>query len=202
MTRAMTTPHDVLDFWFGVLDAEGVADAEHTKRWFIRDPVFDEAIRARFLDTRQVLAETGHADWSAEDRGLLAAIIVLDQFSRNLFRGSAEAFATDAQALALAEEALRRGMDRSLSVVERMFVYLPFVHSEDLRHQDRSVALFTALRDEALGPAREAASGALAFAEKHRDIVRRFGRFPMRNAALGRQSTEAERAYIEAGGPF
>ena len=185
----MTAPADVLAFWF--------ADGPDTRRaaWFQKDDAFDAACR-QFESTHEA-AKRGELDhWAARPEGVLALLILLDQLSRNLHRGSPEAFAADPKARAIAAAAIARGDDRTLTPVQRMFVYLPFEHSEDLADQDRSVALFESIRD-GLG------DNTVDYAERHRDVIRRFGRFPHRNAALGRANTPAEDAYLaEPGAGF
>lgn len=178
----MTTQEDVLAFWF--------ADGPDTRRavWFQKDNTFDTAC-ARFTAARDQAREGALDAWRATPKGTLALLILLDQLSRNLYRGQAEAFAADAQALAIARDALARGFDQALHPVERMFLYLPFEHAEDLAAQDESVRLFETLRD-ALGEL------TIDYAHRHRDVIRRFGRFPHRNAALGRTNTPAEDEYL------
>jgi uncharacterized protein (DUF924 family) len=170
------TPDDVLGFWFG----------QPPERWFRKDPVFDQEIRARFTALHGELGLGEHDDWLATPRGRLAAIIVLDQFSRNMFRDTPGMFDSDARALAIALEGLARGDDRALGDAERQFFYMPLMHAEDLACQDRCVELFAAAGN----------ANALRFAELHRDIVRRFGRFPHRNALLGRSSTPEEVEFL------
>ena len=182
-------PADVLEFWFG---APG--SAEHgslRKCWFEKDPAFDAEIRRRFLALVDEAAAGRLDDWADRPEGLLALIVLLDQFPRNLFRNAPRAFATDAQALALAQQALAQGVDALLMPVARAFIYLPFEHSEDLAMQDRAVALFAALAQHG-----EAFASYLDYAERHRDVIRRFGRFPHRNAILGRASTPEEIAFL------
>lgn len=182
-------PADVLEFWFG---APG--SAEHgslRKCWFEKDPAFDAEIRRRFLALVDEAAAGRLDDWADRPEGLLALIVLLDQFPRNLFRDAPRAFATDAQALALAQQALAQGVDAQLMPVARAFIYLPFEHSEDLAMQDRAVALFAALAQHG-----EAFASYLDYAERHRDVIRRFGRFPHRNAILGRASTPEEIAFL------
>lgn len=182
-------PADVLEFWFG---APG--SAEHgslRKCWFEKDPAFDAEIRRRFLSLVDEAAAGRLDDWADRPEGLLALIVLLDQFPRNLFRDAPRAFATDAQALALAQQALAQGVDAQLMPVARAFIYLPFEHSEDLAMQDRAVALFSALAQHG-----EAFASYLDYAERHRDVIRRFGRFPHRNAILGRASTPEEIAFL------
>jgi len=178
----------VLAFWFG--EPGSPEHLQPREAWFRRDPAFDEEIRRRFLALHAAAALGERDRWREAPESLLALVIVLDQFSRNLYRGDARAFSQDAQALAAAELALARGWDRVRAPVERQFLYLPFEHAEDAALQDRAVERFFAL--EAFAETR----GLTAWAEKHRVIVRRFGRFPHRNAALGRASTAAEEAFL------
>jgi uncharacterized protein (DUF924 family) len=171
---------DVLTFWLA---------AGH-ERWFKHDDAFDAAIRARFAATYEDAAAGLLRAWQDGPRSALALVIVLDQFPRNMFRGSARAFATDPLARAAAERAIARGFDQKLAMPERVFFYLPFEHSEALADQERSVALIGATGDADL----------LKWAELHADIIRRFGRFPHRNALLGRATTADEQAFLDGGG--
>jgi uncharacterized protein (DUF924 family) len=174
----MMTHDDVLDFWFSG------DPGTHRKVWFEKNQDFD-ATCSRFADAL-CDARAGLFDhWTETPRGTLALIILLDQFSRNLHRNSPEAFAADGKAREIARTAIERGIDRMLGEVERLFVYLPFERSEDLADQDQSVRLFTSLGEDMT-----------RYAEDHRDVIRRFGRFPHRNAALGRTSTPDELAYL------
>lgn len=185
----MMTPDEVLHFWFAG------DPAARRKVWFQKDAEFDTSC-TKFADALRD-ARAGALDhWADTPRGALALIILLDQFSRNLHRDSPEAFAADAKARDIARAAVTKGLDGSLGPVERMFVYLPFEHSEHLADQDESVRLFEALRGS-LG------DDTVKYAEDHRDVIRRFGRFPHRNAALGRTSTADELAYLaEPGAGF
>jgi uncharacterized protein (DUF924 family) len=178
----MLTAADVLAFWFGG------DPTKHRKVWFERDPEFDVAC-ARLAQTREA-AKAGALDhWAETPQGGLALLILLDQISRNLFRGQAEAFAADSRAREFARGMIARGLDRALTPVERTFVYLPFEHSENPADQAESLRLFTRLEAEG-------GSGALDYALRHCDVIRRFGRFPQRNKALGRMNTEEEDAYL------
>jgi len=187
----------VLEFWFGQLDESGAADAEHARRWFVKDEGFDREIRARFGVTHDAAAGGKREGWLAEARGSLAYVIVLDQFSRNLFRGDARAFAADARALAAAQKGVERGHDRMLRTDERAFLYMPFMHSEDLEMQDRSLQLFVALAADAPPAHTGMAANQVRYAERHREIIARFGRFPHRNAVLGRPSTAEEVEFLK-----
>ena len=179
----------VLDFWFGLPGDPGYADERET--WFKKDGAFDADIAHRFgaLIDR---ALAGHLrPWATEPLPALAALIVLDQFTRNVHRGTSLAFAGDALALEAAKAMVAAGHDRSLTRVQRQFVYMPFEHAECLAAQRESVRLFTQLgRDE------PALAGLLDWAQRHHDIVARFGRFPHRNAILGRASTADEEAFL------
>lgn len=197
MTQLMPQPQftDVLDFWFGE-QRDGFSSPATQQRWFESSATFDDEIRERFMGTFE-LARTNRLDeWLREPRGALAYIIVTDQFPRNLFRGSAEAFATDSLALAAARR-LVSDEPTSLTFDERAFAYMPFEHSEALLDQFTSVGLFMTLRDDTPAGSRQQTGNSLRFAQVHRDIIRRFGRFPHRNAVLGRDSTDAERRYLE-----
>jgi uncharacterized protein (DUF924 family) len=172
----MRTPADILSFWF---DQHGFAD------WFASKPEFDAAVADNFADTHAALARGEGWSWRGNPAGRLAEIIVLDQFSRQLFRGRAEAFASDGKALALAQEAVGGGHHHFLTPPQRMFVLMPFMHAESVAVQQESVRLFTALGIEE----------ALKSAKDHLALIQRFGRFPKRNAALGRPSTPEEDEY-------
>ena len=182
---------EVLAFWFG--EDRGVARDE----WFRKDAAFDARIRARFAALHARAAQGELGSWEDEPDGALALVVVLDQFSRNLHRNDARAFAQDAHALRVAESVVERGWDAARRPVERLFLYLPFEHAEDALRQDRAVALLGAL--ERFPETR----GITEWAEKHRAVIRRFGRFPHRNAALGRLSTPEEAAFLrEPGSSF
>lgn len=197
------SPQDVIDLWFGPLDAQGLADQEHVARWWKADPAFDELLRARFGALHAELAAGGHSDWLETPTGRLATVIVLDQLSRNLSRGTPAMYDNDERALAIALALIESGEDRTFPTHQRAFLYLPLMHAEDLALQERCVALFAALAAELDGPARQAIEGNLGFAERHRVIVARFGRFPHRNAILGRDTTEAEAVFLtEPGSSF
>jgi uncharacterized protein (DUF924 family) len=175
-------PDDVLDFWFA---GDGT---QHRAAWFDKDAAFD-AKCARFADALRAARSGAFDHWTDTARGMLALIVLLDQLSRNLHRGSPDSFAADAQARAVARDAVARGLDGALHPMERSFVYLPFEHSEALADQDESVRLFETLR-LALG------DSTVEYAYRHRDLIRRFGRFPHRNAVLGRASTPEELRYL------
>ena len=196
----MAAHDDLLTFWFGELVSPWSADGAHQTAWFQGGVAFDEALRGRFGDALSA-AEAGALDgWAETPRGRLALIILLDQLSRNLYRGSDKAFRNDARALALATELVDSGDDRALAPQERLFAYLPFEHSEALADQDRAVALFAAMQAEAPPDAAEQYANYTLYAQRHRDVVARFGRFPHRNERLGRETTDAERAFLATPG--
>lgn len=185
------TADDVLEFWF-----KGDPTLFRAE-WFRKDDAFDAAIRARFALAVEAARDGALDAWTATAEGTLALVIVLDQFSRNIHRGSYLAFAGDAHARRIARAAIEAGRDAALTRVQRTFLYLPFEHAEDMADQDLSVRLFTSIADDPQLPT------VLDYAERHRDVIRRFGRFPHRNAALGRTSTAAEAAYLaEPGSGF
>jgi uncharacterized protein (DUF924 family) len=169
---------DVLRFWFAETRPE---------QWFAKDEAFDAEVRRRFLALQEALAARPRETLLRDARTALAGIIVFDQMSRNMFRGTARAFATDQQALAIADAALASGFDRGLTRDERLFCYLPFEHAEDRVAQARGVALISTLDDPEL----------TKWAEAHKVIIDRFGRFPHRNAALGRSSTPEEIDFLK-----
>jgi uncharacterized protein (DUF924 family) len=173
-------PADILAFW---------RDAG-PQRWFARDEAFDAAIRTRFLTVHEAAATGLLAAWEDIADGALALLIVLDQFPRNMFRGSARAYASDALARAVAARALARGFDLRFANPERRFFYLPFMHSEDVADQERCVSLCAAAGDR----------DGVDYAIIHADIIRRFGRFPHRNEVLGRTMTAEEAAFLADGG--
>jgi uncharacterized protein (DUF924 family) len=181
---------DVLDFWFG----SGTDHGKRHKRWFAKDPAFDAELRERFSGLVEDLLQGKHARWLTDPRGCLARIVALDQFPRQIHRGSPRAFAADPLALAAARDALANGYDRGMLPVERLFMYLPFEHSESLADQERACEL---MRPLAQFPETD---DALRYAEAHRAIIARFGRFPHRNAILGRASTAEELEFLRLPG--
>jgi uncharacterized protein (DUF924 family) len=177
--KPVVSPREILDFWF--------KDTPEAK-WFAVDPALDAEIRRRFLETWQAAREGALRGWQSSAEGAFARIVLLDQFPRNMFRGHAESFATDAQAREAANDAVAHAFDLQAPKAVRNFFYLPFMHSENAADQDRSVALL----EERCG----ADHYSFPFALEHRRIIARFGRFPARNAALGRISTPEELAFL------
>ena len=181
------TPDTVIDFWLAAREC----------RWFTRVAAFDGELSVRFKEPLAMARDGAFDHWAETPKGTLALIILLDQFSRNIHRGEARAFAQDDYARECAEEAIERGDDLGMLPVERQFLYLPFEHSERLHDQERALELFVTL--EAFDETR----GLLEWARRHHAIVARFGRFPHRNAILGRASTAAEVAFLaEPGSGF
>ncbi|WP_309092119.1 DUF924 family protein [Phenylobacterium sp.] len=176
----VATPHDILGFWRQAGPA----------KWFARNAAFDEAIRLKFEPTHHAAARGEYDAWAGTPEGALALVILLDQFPRNLYRGSGHAFATDGKARAVAKAAVARGWHREVEPGLAQFFVLPFEHSEDLADQDQGLAVARELGDAEV----------IKWVEIHRDIIVRFGRFPHRNPMLGRITTPAEQAFLDDGG--
>ena len=186
----------LLEFWFGDQQG-GFTDASHRKRWFLSDEDFDAECRRAFAESHEQ-AEGGQLDhWLESSAGSLAFIVLCDQIPRNIYRNQPRAFSTDPQALAPARRLVDAGADQNFGFDKRAFLYLPFEHSESLLDQHTSVGLFSALRDQTPQGERHLTGNYLQHAHQHRDTIMRFGRFPFRNAALGRPSTAAELEYME-----
>jgi uncharacterized protein (DUF924 family) len=179
-TSGNNSAADVLAFW----------RSAGPDKWFKKDLAFDAEIASRFSALWRDAAAGALADWEAAPETALSLVLVLDQFPRNMFRSNADAFATDLLARNVAERAVARGFDQKVPASERLFFYLPFEHSESVADQERATALIGTLGDPDL----------TRWAELHADIIRRFGRFPHRNSALGRASTHEEQAFLDAGG--
>ena len=173
------TPHDIITFW----------RSAGPDKWYAKDDTFDQELRDRFMDTWEAARDGKLGAWQDSDEGALALLIVLDQFPRNMFRNDARAFSTDALARSVATRAIAESRDRRIEQEMRAFMYLPFEHSEDITDQERSIALFKSL-----------SADSLKWAELHADIIREFGRFPHRNAVLGRATTPEEAAFLDDGG--
>ncbi len=186
----MSVTEDILEFWFG--DADVTQDCEARAAWFKADPDFDAEIESRFAERARAAAGGECDNWGEMPSGSMALCVLLDQFPRNLYRGSGEAFATDAKARQIASAALERGHDQVVAPTKRSFLYLPFMHSENIDDQIRSVELYRALGNE----------GNLRYALDHHYVISRFGRFPTRNAALGRDTTPEEAVFLEGFGAF
>ena len=186
----MSRVEEILSFWFGEPRDDQAYCEERRQLWFAQDPHFDQEIRDRFAGDYQLAATGKLTDWQDSPRSALALLILLDQFPRNMFRGDPRAFATDPLAREVAAGLVHRGADRQLLAVERLFVYLPFMHSENLTDQRHSVALFQQLAQDC------AYLDSRSYALKHQEIIERFGRFPHRNAVLSRPSTAEESEFL------
>jgi uncharacterized protein (DUF924 family) len=185
MSRAKT----ILEFWFGHPDEPDYGKPK--LYWFQATPEFDEQLRNQFLADHQKAATGYLDDWIDDPETCLALILLLDQFPRNMFRGQPEAFATDWEALSVAQHAVAKGYDCQFLPVQRWFIYLPFEHSENLEHQHQSVKLFQQLSDD------PDSAQAIEHALRHQEIIERFGRFPHRNSILGRTSTSEEKEFLK-----
>jgi uncharacterized protein (DUF924 family) len=174
------TPEEILAFW----------REAGSERWYTKDPAFDAQVRRRFLGLWQKAAAGELSSWETSDDGALALVIILDQFPRNMFRDDARTYSTDAQALEVASRAITHGADARIEPVLLEFLYMPFMHSERLSHQQRCVELFRKAGN----------TGNIGYAHDHAEIVRRFGRFPHRNRILGRATTSEEQAFLDGGG--
>lgn len=193
---ALAITHDVLDLWFGALTPDGMTQEDRSALWWSKSDATDALLRARFAEHVES-ALAGHLDALAETpEGRLALIILLDQLTRNIYRATSRAFAGDEQARRLCLEGLERAHDRALAPIQRVFFYMPLEHAEDVELQASCCTLFEALCESAPPSRRETFEGYLEFARRHREIVERFGRFPHRNAILGRESTPEEAAFL------
>lgn len=193
----LRVPHeDILEFWFGDGDRDWPEQAI-TRRWFQSSAAQDADIKARFGDRVAAALERELVDWEQESPSRLALILLLDQLTRNIFRGTARAFAGDHRAATLSLEGLSTGMDRRLPWAGQVFFCMPLMHAEDVDLQNRSVACYRDLHQRVPPALRPAIAENLRFAEEHRDIIVRFGRFPHRNQVLGRDSTPEEIAFLE-----
>lgn len=190
----------ILDFWFGPPDTDAAIAARQARLWWAKDDQTDATITERFGATIDLAARGALDHWADTPRGSLALVLLTDQFPRNAFRGTPRAFASDAIARRWCAECLAAGTDLALRPIERVFVYLPLEHSESIADQDRAVACFEALARDAAPEFAAQAKDYLDYAIRHREIIARFGRFPHRNAILGRASTAAERAFLEQPG--
>lgn len=191
----------LLTFWFGTL-TDGFADASHRSQWFSTSTAFDDDCRIAFASLAAQAANNELDDWLTEPHSHLAYILLCDQIPRNIYRGEPLAFASDGAALNAARTGIEAGMDRQLAFDQRSFFYLPFEHSENLVDQHTAVGLFTALRDDTPEGFRHLTGASLRHAQQHRDILQRFGRFPHRNALLGRTSNAAELTFLATGNDF
>jgi uncharacterized protein (DUF924 family) len=190
---------DILMFWFGPLDGQGLSKAEQHGLWFKSSPGTDKEISELFGPTVDKAIRGELDSWANSERGLIALILLLDQFTRNIYRGTPEAFSGDSSALALARTAIAENRHLKIPLIHRVFLYLPLEHSETMQDQSRCVALF---EEMTAATGLEQMIGFTRYAVAHRDVIAQFGRFPHRNTILGRESTPAEDAYIATHGGF
>lgn len=189
---AISLIHQILEFWFGSPGSEPAGKSR--KVWFIKDPAFDQEIRDRFLSPYEQVA-AGHLNhWQETPQGCLALVLLLDQFPRNMFRGTPQAFTTDSKALSVARQAIAQGFDQQLPPVQRQFFYFPLEHSENLENQRQAVALFRKIKDDS------ETADSYPYALRHYEIIERFGRFPHRNQILGRKTTPKEAKFLDQPG--
>ena len=196
----MEQAESILEYWFGTEADDVMAAKQQAELWWKKNPVVDQEIRERYSSLLDAAVSGRLDDWLAEPRGHLAMIILADQFSRNMYRDTPRSFASDPFAQTWCKAGLENGADRKLRPLERVFFYLPMEHSESLEDQHRSVALCRELAESVPEAHRELFDGYLNYAVRHRKIVERFGRFPHRNAILGRESTEEEIAFLQKPG--
>lgn len=196
-TNDVLTPQDVLETWFKD-DNSGRMDLAQPKRWFMGGASLDQKLKSLYSQTLKLAGADKLDHWLESAQGTLALIIVLDQFNRNINRGHAAAFEHDAKAVAASKHALDRGYVEQLPISQRMFCYMPFEHDESNESQAQSVALFKQLKEDAPAEFSEFADRALASAIEHKDIIVKFGRYPHRNAVLGRSNTEEEEVWLDS----
>ncbi len=192
----------ILKFWFGELKEDEVPTERLRKMWWAKDEAIDEYIRTNFESDLVRAKESALSGWENSPKGALALIILLDQFSRNIYRGFSEAFSQDRQALSIALGGIEKGFDKELHPVERTFFYTPFMHSEDLNMQRKSLQLFRGLERSFTSPPKlaQVLSENRKYAERHYEIIERFGRYPHRNEILGRGSTDEELEFLKKPG--
>ena len=188
----MSNFEKVLTFWFG--EREHPEYGKPRQEWFQKNPAFDQEIRNNFLTDYQLAAQDKLDEWQEVSRSCLALILLLDQFTRNLFRGQPQAFATDPKALNVAKYAIKQKYDQQMIPVERWFIYLPFEHSENLADQSQAVELMSQLKND------PDSASSIEYAIRHFEVIKRFGRFPHRNVILGRESTPEEVEFLKQPG--
>lgn len=188
---------NILKYWFGNVEETIVPNASRARIWFSDMPDVDEEIKSNYGQVHQELTKIEHSDWTSSARGKLAKIIVLDQFSRHIYRDMPASFAYDGSALETCLQGLRDEADHELSLIERVFFYYPLLHSEELVYQEQGVIAYGLLSDLAFEETRVIYDSFLKFANHHYSIIQRFGRFPQRNAILDRKTTEEEQAYLD-----
>jgi len=189
--------HEILTYWFGHVE-ETIVPSEHRARiWFGEDREIDEGIKAKFSELLIDGIDGKLLSWEDNAHGQLASIILLDQFSRHIFRGTPKSFEQDDKALSICLKGMRHEIDHSLSLIERVFYYFPLLHSEKMGYQEQSIRAYRVLVDLAFSETRVIFDSFLKFANHHYSVIQRFGRFPQRNIALNRESTKEELAYLK-----
>lgn len=194
----VTSKQDILKFWFQEADSNKLGAA--MKRWFESNNEFDSEIKSKFFSTIEDALNGKLDSWTETIDGSLALIIVYDQFTRNVHRGSAASYTGDRRALSIAKNIISLGYDKNLPLLQRLFLYLPFMHAEDKSIQKQSLELYTDLSKDAPSEVKKYFGGCLDFAKKHKEIIDKFGRFPHRNKDLGRESTKEEVEFIKKSG--
>lgn len=194
------TPTEILTFWFGAIDVDGLVSQETSQRWWQKNLEFDQLINDRFLPALNLAAEGGFQDWLKNAKGRLALIILLDQFSRNCFRDTAKAFTQDPLALEYAREGIALNQDKDLALIERVFFYIPFEHSESAEDQETSVQLFKELAELATEKQQTTFNNFYDYAIQHKKIIDKFGRYPHRNQLISRSSTPEELEFLKQPG--
>lgn len=189
----------LLYFWFGEIE-NGLATPDKNKLWYLSSAETDRLITDKYANLHSQAAAKNLSDWQTAPRGSLALIILLDQLSRNIFRGKAQAFSYDGLALEYCIDGIDKGYDTGLEITEQLFYYHPLMHAEALEHQERCVSLFESMLDQCNDRNKGMVENSVKFAREHRDIIAEYGRFPYRNAVLGRESTIKEQEYLGGGG--
>ena len=192
----------ILSFWFGELSSMGLPSKQIANRWWQADPGFDDQIREEFAEDVLQASYGKYNSWQTTAQGTLALIILLDQFSRNIFRGTQAAYQNDTLALAVASQGVDKSYDQQLKPIERIFFYMPFEHSEILSDQERSVSLMQSLVAELPMSLKKDFEDYVLYAIKHKEVIEKFGRFPHRNEILNRRSTEEEKSHLRKYGGF
>lgn len=186
----------ILEYWFGELDEHGRADESRFKLWFGKSEETDQYLTENYTELLES-AKRGELDaWKENAEGLVAFIVLLDQFSRNIYRDTAEMYAADEQVLNAAKHGVETGMDKEMPISHKVVTYMPFMHSENLEDQEQCIELFKNLQNEVPEAVKESVQGNIDYAIKHRDVVKEYGRFPHRNQILGRESTDKEKEYL------
>ncbi len=196
----MKRSEEILNFWFGTLESDGDFPEQQEKVWFKKSEATDQILREKFERDLQSAIRRELDDWTSTPRGRLALIILLDQFSRNIYRGTPQSFAQDKQALELCLQGIEHNVDRKLRPIERLFFYLPMEHAEDVEIQRQCVKAIKALSEDVVPSLKQKFIGYIDYAVQHCEIIERFGRFPHRNKILARGSTEEELEFLEKPG--